>query len=60
MNMSRSESGLFEQRLESYLGLKSLQGHEVGLARFIWELYDAGYTYSADRLMNRALYPGRD
>lgn len=60
MNMSRFESGLFEQRLESYLGLDSLNGHEVYLARFIWELHDAGYTGLADQLMNRAFYSGRD
>ncbi len=60
MNMSKLESGLLEQRLECYLGLDSLNGHEVHLARFIGELYDAGYNSWANQLMNRVFYPGRD
>ncbi len=60
MNMSKLEGGMIEQRLEYYLGLNSLQGHEVHLARFIWELYDAGDYGRANQLMDRAFYPGRD
>lgn len=60
MNMSKLESGLFEQRLEYYLALDNFQGHEVHLARFFWELDDAGYNNWANQLMNRIFYPGRD
>ena len=58
--MSQYESGLFERRLEYYLGLDSLRGHEVHLARFIWELDDAGYDGLANQLMSRAFYPRED